>query len=108
MRSVSAVTVPIRAVPGWWLPSRDDRGGVGGGHDGAEPAAHVEDLPHLGLGHLAELPDELEHRRHRERGADLEADVGLQAQQVENPPPVMCASPRTSTPERSSSSTART
>ena len=44
-------------------------GGVGlrGGHDGAEAAAHVEDLPHLGVGDLAELLHEAEHRRHRQR-----------------------------------------
>ena len=76
----------MRAAPGWWAREQRD-GGVGlrGGHDGAEAAAHVEDLPHLGVGHLPERLDEPEDGRHRQRVVDLEADVGVQAQQVQHP-----------------------
>ena len=63
-----------------------DRGGlVGLRHDDGEAAAHVEDLPHLGLGDVAELAHEPEHGRHGQRVGDLEADVGVQAQQVQQP-----------------------
>ena len=80
------MTVPIRRAPGWCAASRAV-GGVGrrGRHDGAEAAAHVEDLPHLGVGDRAELLDELEDGRDRQRVGDLEADGGVQARQVQQP-----------------------
>ena len=52
-----------------------DRRGLVGRRDHAdEPAAHVEDLVHLGVGDLAELADQLEHGRHRQRLVDRVAD----------------------------------
>ena len=39
------------AAPGWWAASSATASSACGlGHDGDEAAAHVEDLPHLGLG----------------------------------------------------------
>ena len=63
----------------------EDRRGLVGtvlGHDGREAAAHVEDLPHLGLGHAAEGPDERADGGDRQRVLDRVADAGAQAQQV--------------------------
>ena len=54
-------------------------------HDGDEAAAHVEDVPHLGLGHLAVRADQVEHRRHGQRRLDREADVAGEPQQVRQP-----------------------
>ena len=50
----------------------------------------------------------LEHGRRRQRGVDREARCAVEAQQVQHPPPVMWASPRTGIAERSRSSAART
>ena len=45
------------------------------GHDGDEAAAHVEDLPRLGVGDLAALAHEVDDRRDGQRVLDREADV---------------------------------
>src|SRR5688572_5886133 len=56
-----------RMAPG---QDRDGRGGVLLGHHGHEAAAHVEDLPHLGVGHRGGGLDEAEDRRRRQRALD--------------------------------------
>ena len=73
-RPARSVTVPIRRAPGWCAASRAVAASARRGrHDGAEAAAHVEDLPHLGVGDRAELLDELEDGRNGQRVGDLEA-----------------------------------
>ena len=85
-RPARSVTVPIRRVPGWCCgEQRRRRRPRRPPARRAEAAAHVEDLPHLGVGDVAELAHELEDRRHRQRVVDLEADAGVQAQQVLQP-----------------------
>jgi len=81
---------------------------VAGRDDAAEAAAHVEDLVHLLAGDAAALLDQLEDRRYRQGVVDLVADLGGEALEVPRPPEVMWARPRTSTAERSSSSTGLT
>ena len=109
MRSGSAVIVPIRRAPGWWRASSATRVGlVGLRHDDDEAAAHVEDLPHLRLGDVAELAHEVEDGRRRQRVGDLVADVGVEAQQVQQAAAGDVREPAHAAPERSSSSTART
>ena len=59
---------------------------VCGVDDAAEAAAHVEDLVHLVVADVAELGDQPEDRRDRQRRVDAVADVGvLQAEQVVEP-----------------------
>jgi hypothetical protein len=60
--------------------------GVGVRDDDGEAAAHVEDLPHLRVGDSSEVADEGADRRDGERVGDLEADVGVEAREVEEPP----------------------
>jgi hypothetical protein len=51
---------------------------------GDEAAAHVEDLPHLGVGHAAEVADKGADRRDPERVGDLEADIAAEAREIED------------------------
>src|SRR5512139_1621454 len=55
---------------------------VGRRDDYAEAAAHVEDLAHLPVADLAELLDQGEDRRDRQRVVDLVGDLGLEPEQV--------------------------
>jgi hypothetical protein len=61
---------------------RDRRVGVLVGHDADEAAAHVEDVPHLLVGDLAEPLHEAEHRRDRQRVLDAVVDVVAQPVEV--------------------------
>ena len=63
--------------------SNQPRLGIAGRDDDDEAAAHVEDLPHLGFGDVAELCDQPEHRGGGQRLLDRVAHApGRQAPQV--------------------------
>ena len=58
-----------------------------GRHHRAEPAPHVEHLPHLCGRNRAPFGDQLEHGRHREGRRELVADAGADPQQVQHAAP---------------------
>ena len=83
-RPASAVTVPIRRRAGVVRGEQRGRGvRLRRRDDGDEAAAHVEDLPRLGVGDLAALAHEVDDRRHGQRVLDREADGLVEAQQVQ-------------------------
>src|SRR5688572_2588794 len=79
---------PVRDGPDPPCPrvvAREQRGGGVGvvrRDDRAEPAAHVEHLPHLGGVDVAAGGDQVEDRGHGEGVGDVEPDVRVEAQEV--------------------------
>ena len=79
----SSVIGPITAAPRMEAREQlDGRVGLIGRDHRHEAAAHVEDLPHLGGGDLAEGGDQLEHRRRGQRVGDRVADPRADPAQV--------------------------
>ena len=109
MRSGSPVIVPIRRVPGWWRASSSTAAA-----SSASGTTTTKPQPMLKTSHIsgaATSPSSRTSPNTGGAGSGSEISKPMSAcrrSRFSSPPPVMCARPRTSAPERSSSRIART